>query len=397
MERVRDLYANRQSVDPNMMRMDKLPDSEDNPMIKVVANYDKKFVFWLGRMYKALTSKDLNVDELHDIVRALLSMQKAQKYSYLESLMYPEVGIPVGIPAEVPWPYARPHRHGSFEITTNASGNFVFIYRPQFLSTTGTVGNLYYNNTAPLNGTSIVASNWQSVDFNATIPSVFSKVRLVSSSLIVSPKNALLNRSGVMGGGIYLTNYVFRNVGVFTAVDEAPWTDFSNIDKLYYSQIVDAASDSLRLLYYPRDNSDYEFKTLTDTTFTYNDYNMIVYLSGGQPNTGYRLDAYSNWECEVHRDYQDLIPATMSEPGTPHDREYAIRTVSQSPVQKVSDTNKMKITIDSIKKEKTSDTPTTWWGDLKKTVGDNLPSGKEIYDFTAKYGPMAINAIKNLF
>ena len=216
------------------------------------------------------SNKNMNLDE----------------YNYFNYLLYPDKYKEQRIPSKLGITTACFQRKTTIQGFTNSKGCFLLSFNPYVLTwNTGFPITLSIDNknvkvygvsglstffSEELDGTTI-DTNPQPIYFDTfqNIPALYSSFRLVSASLTVRGGSNIKDSAGVIGGGVFFEQSSYVNVnhipneayGVFTASNNPFLRKYMNFalirDSVFYQEA--PASEGVRLLYFPPDNSFEEF------------------------------------------------------------------------------------------------------------------------------------------
>ena len=261
----------------------------------------------LGLLNSVLNRKNLNLNEIRNIINFLNDMPIITYEDYLNTLLYPSTYKDSRIPTNIPTPTCTFSLtwHQSFQ--AGAGGTILCYLNPWFLNIDcagvsypynflwtnnrwykyktflkGQSNFLFYRH-AGLTGESEMDINTLPTPYEIghKISNVYSKYRLVSGELKVIPYQNILNAKGVIGGGIliggpnnigakyyntqdydanYNPNATFYNSAL---TDLVKFTDFNNIRRLPYSKEVNVY-EGLRMLYFPAGKEYEDFTNIYD-------------------------------------------------------------------------------------------------------------------------------------
>jgi len=194
-------------------------------------------------------------------------------------LIHPDIAVSEQIPlklySDIPIPTASVGYHEQYEFTTNASGNFLLTWIPNYFVTQNyltsyalnAASHLSYNNAAGLTGNAVVSGNFYVA--GGYYPAVdIQRYRLVSALLKVSYNGNVLNQAGTMVSCATfdpfnvatgttttavstLSNTNADRFGVFTLITNGLWNKSTNITN---------DSEGLECLYVPIDPDDLMFQ-----------------------------------------------------------------------------------------------------------------------------------------
>lgn len=386
--------------------------------IKIIGDYDKNMLNYIGRLYKQLNGDTVDIDDLENIVDVLAKYKQKSEYSYLENLIYPEKAKGCKIPSAIPVPSTSFQLHNSFTLSTNSKGNLAMVCNPFYLynntdlesivTTDSTLGEMsfipnyyssfYYNNNESLTGHE---NNMSFVPLNVGqgIPNVYDQYRLVSASIIAKYIGRMDITSGVIGGAIVFDeNQIVGSNGEFiqggTSTDNfnsiIEWTskygNFDLAEDSFYHQ-ENLCLEGLRMLYFPIDNTFEEYTKLGGSSVTKlshygtlplpapvvkqtedvnkSGFNWMIYVLGAPPSTScFKIDIYCNFECLPNASFLNYMPITPScGYVSPQEKKESITIVQNKPVMKSTET----ITVSKPNKVNA-------WKKLKKAFQGALPS-----------------------
>lgn len=258
----------------------------------------------LKNLKLSLDKDTLNLRSIQTQINELQNLKDRKNYGYLENLLYPKRNRGSKIPSQIPIPSCSFQLRSTATLSTNDSGNLVFLFNPYFLYNETAIGKTflyrYYNksdgkyytrtfmfsqylssffiyNGNDLDGLTITDTDFfEGVNMNQKIPNVYNKYRLVSAEMSIKYIGQLEKAMGVIGGGIvYDKNQSIG--GRYYRVEVSPtppydptyptfplamfntkYMDFNNIRQAeYYTE--NNILEGLRMLYFPIDNKYEEY------------------------------------------------------------------------------------------------------------------------------------------
>lgn len=394
-----------------------IPFQEKNDTnIKIIADYDKNMLNYIGRLYKNLNGDTVDIDDLENIVDVLSTYKKKSEKTYLENLIHPEKAKGCKIPTPIPVPSSSFQLHNSITLTTNSSGNLAFVLNPFYLYNINDNGAIYdkentvffkpnyissllFCNEDTLDGHTTTGNTFNPINIGQGIPNVYDQYRLVSASLIVRYIGRIDITSGVIGGAIVFDeNREVPSSGILsidtvatTLNTDCSWaTKYANfdlaMDSFYHQE--NLCLEGLRMLYFPIDNTFEEYtklagssvssikpadnlgystgvKVLQSEDYNKSGFNWMVYVLGAPPNSScFKIDFYLNFECLPNATFLNYMPITppCGFVGQQEKKE-SITIVQNKPVMKSNET----IIVKKTNKENA-------WKKLKKAFSGALPS-----------------------
>lgn len=390
---------------------DKIPFQEKNDVnVKIIGDYDKQMLNYIGRLYKDLNGDTVDIDELESVVDVLAKYKSKSEYSYLENLIYPEKAKGCKIPSAIPVPSTSFQLHNSITLNTNDKGNLAILMNPFFLYDNTTIADelenseityipnyfssFYVNNDNALTGTQAGEGQFLAYPIGQGIPNVYDQYRLVSASVIVKYIGRMDITSGVIGGAIVFDetneigsdgNRTIKDGGSTSAINFVPNTcaKFSKfdlaMDSFYHQE--NLCIEGLRMLFFPIDNSYEEYTRLfrginaelvgktnvhlkSDEDYYKSGFNWMIYAMGAPPTSScFKVDIYLNFECLPNASFLNYMPITPScGYVSSQEKKESITIVQNKPVMKSNET----ITISNGKSNA--------WKKLKKAFQGALPS-----------------------
>ena len=396
----------------SLTQPEKFIDNSDND-IKIIADYDKKMLNYIGRLYKDLNGDTVDIDELENIVDVLAKYKQKSEYSYLENLIHPEKAKGCKIPSPIPVPSTSFQLHNSLTLQTNDKGNLAIVFNPFFLYNSNDLGSIaseiagdsykpdFYSSffTCRINGmTGLNSQTFTPINVGQGIPNVYDQYRLVSASLVVKYIGRMDITSGVIGGAIVFdenkeigASGKYTHTSVPVDMDSTcDWTSkYGNfdlaMDSFYHQE--NLCIEGLRMLYFPIDNTFEEYTKLggsatcnmklvnpevyasgiylnSSEDYNKSGFNWMVYVLGAPVSAScFKVDFYLNFECLPNASFLNYMPITPScGYVSAQEKKESITIVQNKPVMKSNETI-------TITKDKTSA-----WKKLKKAFQGALPS-----------------------
>lgn len=242
------------------------------------------------------------------------------KQLYRHSLIHPEGGAGAKIPSPIPQESATACIKYNFNITTNASGNFMIIMDPHS-------SKIHVNNSDTLDTIGGGKDNWTPYDcsINTDIIDMF---RVVSAGINLQYIGQLHTVAG------YFIGASTSNISAATNNTFLPYNSIEDIS----NKVVVSPLEGLKLIYIPSDNSQFEYYKATDYTEAGHESTrwkscMILAGSGLPPSTTcMRIDVTKNFEYVSKTNMREYIHHTEGQTGTPDSHmfsgmyDYAVRT-----------------------------------------------------------------------
>jgi len=398
----------------------------DDTNIKIVGDYDRKMLDYIGRLYKDLNGDTIDINELENIVDVLAAYKNKSERSYLDNLIHPERAKGCKIPSPIPVPSTSFQLHNSFTLSTNQLGNLAIVFNPFYLYNNNDLdiiqdpyidtrawtpkmfSTFFYNNSSNLTGHQATIednySDWKPLNAGQGIPNVYDQYRLVSASIIVKYIGRMDITSGVLGGAIVFDeNKAIGSMGAYhgnmVIIDDqelrGQWLNkYANfdlaMDSFYHQE--NLCLEGLRMLYFPIDNTFEEYTKLAGSSIStvtdldaeteetpkhilrgnlnqgedYNKsgFNWMIYALGAPPNSScFKIDFYCNFECLPNASFLNYMPITPPCGYVSNqEKKESITIVQNKPVMKADETV-------IIKKDKENA-----WKKLKKAFSGALPS-----------------------
>lgn len=326
----------------------------------------------LNKLKGCLCADTLN---LRDILRQIDELSKykdIEKYSYLNSLLYPEKARGCKIPSQISASSCSFQLRNTIDLNVPSGGSFMGIFNPYFLANSENEGKKFdevytggfyigsrltsfWKNDGILShgSTSFTDSTWYPTYLNQVIPSVYNQYRLVSASLKVKYVGVLKEVSGTIGCGIWTTPISYIGAFIQPGIPGNPYDHYEpgsatmptggifgdlSIETvrqcMYFTE--NPLLEGVRALYFPLDNSYLEYKKICDRSsfnISYVDDNMTyqrkrtcleldksVYKSGfnwvffveGAPKSSkcLRMEVVCNFECFPSEEALQYMPIT---------------------------------------------------------------------------------------
>lgn len=388
----------------------------DDTNIKIIADYDKNMLNYIGRLYKDLNGDTVDIDELENIVDVLASYKSKRERTYLDNLIHPEKAKGCKIPSPIPVPSTSFQLHNSVTLSTNSKGNLVFVFNPFYLYNLNDLGAIqdtdesqnwkytpnFFTSFLFCHDEELTGSKretFRPYNIGQGIPNVYDQYRLVSASLIVKYIGRMDITSGVIGGAVVFDeNQQVGSTGTLTdgvqSLDTFSICDWCGkygnfdlaMDSFYHQE--NLCIEGLRMLYFPIDNTFEEYTKLAGSSVSnikpagaigyeggaflnqikdYNKsgFNWMVYVLGAPPTSScFKVDFYLNFECLPNASFLNYMPITPScGYVSSQEKKESITIVQQKPIMKSTET----ITIKNNNKESA-------WKKLKKAFQGALPS-----------------------
>ena len=333
-------------------------------------NYNTK----LNKLKGCLCANTLDLKSIFKEIDELSKYKNIERYSYLNSLLYPEKARGCKIPSMTSaCSYSFQLRSTSHLYVIN-SGSFCCFVNPFFLANTEYEGKLYndvwdygffmgpmistfWKNDVIENDGSARLDRWLPYNLNQYIPPVYSKYRLVSAALKVKYTGTLKEVSGTIGCGIWATP--IPNIGalILPRKSETEVYDPSATKKRTGALLGNISIDTIRhcpyfrensllegfrALYFPLDNSYLEYKkicngdsisvnyfeppdyhiyqgkrallSLDDESKFKNGFNWAFFVDGAPIGTGTKscltMELVCNFECLPTPEAMQYMPIT---------------------------------------------------------------------------------------
>ena len=339
-------------------------------------------------------------------------MNNINENKYYQILSNPEKNKGVKIPSNISTPSCSFQLHNSIELPeTNSSGNLCLIFNPFFLASNENNYNsfnsmdtssleslihinkiksffystLYYNNDPNLTGYS-ENIYFQIINIGQSIKPIYNQYRLVSASIVIKYIKQIEINSGIIGGGIIFDkdnkasavleavgNFVVGPGGELSPIESTIGINpsFGSFKKYGNFNLIRASPyhqenqlyEGIRMLYFPLDNSYYEYtKLINDSVvdikllnsvsnqftvkedieksdYIQNGFQFAIYVQGAPPNSNcLRCDIYCNFECLPNSKYIDYLPININENHiTSQEKKEAIRYIQKKPIFKFNE------------------------------------------------------------
>lgn len=355
-------------------------------LLALLDDYDKKMLGYIIELHNASGRDIINIDKFENVIQALQHINAENEYDYLNSLLHPEMCKGVKIPSPIPVPSCAFQLHNTVTLSTNSSGNLVFLFNPFFLyndSLNGVVFNpstsdpsiaftlnfassFYFNNNDNVDGRTAGVAGWNNINIGQGIPNVYNQYRLVSASLVVRYIGRMDITSGVIGGAIIYDESVIPSVNVRNNAGGDSGIGSLNVEQtLYKYSNFDLAMDSfyhqetncikgLREIYFPLDNTYEEYtKTIGSlnemkimeplgvldnrrgfTGLCKTGFQKMVYVLGAPPNSScFKVDIYCNFETLPNASFLNYMPVSLTQKNvSPEVKKQSIAIVQKTPI-----------------------------------------------------------------
>lgn len=270
----------------------------------------------LNRLKGCLCADTLDLKDILKQIDELSKYKNIEKYSYLNSLLYPEKSRGCRIPSQISASSCSFQLRNTIDLDVLSSGTFMGIFNPYFLANSENEGKKFdevYTDGFYIgpkltsfwknDGSFYRDTVWYPTYLNQVIPSVYSQYRLVSASLRIKYIGALKEVSGTIGCGIW-TNPI-PSIGAFIRPCTPPdpynpaeavmptmgFFDGLTIDAIrhcmYFTE--NPLLEGIRALYFPLDNSYLEYTKLCDRS-SFNINYVVDYISFQNKRTNLELD-----------------------------------------------------------------------------------------------------------
>lgn len=350
-------------------------------LLALLDDYDKKMLGYIIELHNASGRDIINIDKFENVIQALQHINAENEYDYLNNLLHPEICKGVKIPSPIPVPSCAFQLHNTVTLTTNSSGNLVFLFNPFFLYNQTLIGKTFqantstegitryassfiYNNNDQLNGHSPLQEGWKSINIGQGIPNVYNQYRLVSACVVVRYIGRMDITSGVIGGAIIYDESIFPilycqpNDGIQTDMAVMPiglLQKYGNFDLAmdsFYHQETNSIK-GLREIYFPLDNTYEEYtKAIGDidglNTGSYGVYDTIpclsntgkcgfqqmVYVLGAPPSSScFKIDIYCNFETLPNAEFLNYMPISLTQKNVSSEvKKQSIAIVQKTPI-----------------------------------------------------------------
>lgn len=303
--------------------------------------------------------------DLRDILRQIDELSKyknIEKYSYLNSLLYPEKARGCKIPSQISASSCSFQLRTTLDLYVPSSGTFMALFNPYFLANSENEGKKFdevYTNGFYIgsklssfwknDGSILDDNNWFPYFLNQVIPSVYNQYRLVSASLKIKYTGTLKEVSGTIGCGIWTTP--IPSIGGFIQPLNTPSDQYNpqiatmstggyfgdlSIDTIrhcmYFTE--NPILEGIRALYFPLDNSYLEYIKIcdrssfnvsyTNTSMAYqgkrvclemdksvfrNGFNWVFFVEGAPKSKKcLRMETICNFECFPSEEALQYMP-----------------------------------------------------------------------------------------
>lgn len=294
---------NRKVFQPEMSLDSDIRDTQSH-----IDKYDPKLMRWLVNMHNSLNGDKIDMANVGSLMDMLKHLYDEDSEQYLKTLLYPENECGK-IPSRFPVPSTKVHEHLTYNITTNASGNYAFTYNPFRAGdqSSSASSSFFLNTNAALSGSS-TSGFFGSTDIgqNAMPSNMYTMYRLVSAAITINYVGRMDIVSGTIGGAIGLNKYCDQQLLAGSVADfgSSLYGNFNLIDDAYYGQRTQSVN-GLRMIYFPLDEAFLQFRNL-DSTQT--GFYFVSYGAGLPINSPcIRLDFHLNFEFTVHPSYNNYI------------------------------------------------------------------------------------------
>lgn len=304
------------------------PNSIDSDLQANIQKYDRQLLSWLQAFYNAITREKVNMEEVTQLLDMVQQIKKEQVNNYLVDLLFPESAENSKIPNDFPMPTSSFQLHNQLAITTNASGNFSFMFNPFFLESGAAPTNSTFFLNTNVSLTGIASSNfYTSTDAGLTLPlSIYQKYRVVSAAIQVRYIYRLDAASGIFGGAVNFETVAPAAISAISA-GLARYGNFNLIDDAYFTTRSNSL-EGIRLLYVPYDPSVSQF---TDLGTSKASSNFIVYGQGLPPSVQcVRVDYFINIEALCDPVFQNYVPTNTGPRQSKDEVQQSIDVVTKS-------------------------------------------------------------------
>lgn len=252
----------------------------------------------LNKLRGCLCAETLDLKDILRQINELSKYKNIEKYSYLNSLLYPEKARGCKIPSKVSGYSCSFQLRSSLDIHVGKTGCMCCLVNPFFLANEDNIGK-FYNDIYTYglfvgpelttfwqcpgvlndNGISFPTKEWLPYNIQQVIPSVYSEYRLVSASMKVKYTGTIKEVSGTIGCGIWTTQFPYvgskirarkSSTEVFdptrTLSRTGAFADDITLDSIrhcpYFTE--NPLLEGIRALYFPIDNSYLEYIKICD-------------------------------------------------------------------------------------------------------------------------------------
>lgn len=249
---------------------------------------ENNYVTKLNELKNCLCGDQLNLKDIFRKIDKLSRYKDIEKYSYLNSLLYPEKARGCKIPSQVPIPSCSFQLRFSCELNPISANNY-YLFNPYYLCYEDALNQEYVVSDGTKDWTiknqlRLGETIWRNVgdignmydwqfavgSFKGqSIPRVYSSYRLVSACAKIKYVGTVKEASGIVGGSILLKDipYIATQLRVYNAEPDITRRTFlpalngltlNDIRNCIYNT-ENTCLEGLRALYFPVDNSYEEF------------------------------------------------------------------------------------------------------------------------------------------
>lgn len=344
----------------------------------------------LGKLKGCLCAETLDLKDILKQIDELTKYKNIEKYSYFNSLLYPEKVRGCKIPSQVSASSCSFQLRNTLDLIIPSRGYFMGIFNPFFLAnsenegkkieevyTDGFYDGFYIGDKLTSfwknNGDAFNDTTWYPYYLNQVIPSVYNQYRLVSASLKIKYIGALKENSGTIGCGIWTRPFSYIGGFIQPVYRDAPYSPsggFAPTGGFFGDLTIDAIRhcmyftenpllEGIRALYFPLDNSYLEYTKLCDrSSFNinyFNDriafqgkrvclsmdksvykngFNWVFFVEGGpREKRCLRMETICNFECFPSEEALQYMPITNEGIFDLHeDLNLAITSVRNKPI-----------------------------------------------------------------
>lgn len=340
----------------------------------------------LKKLKDYLCADTLDIKNILRQIDELSKYKNIEKYSYLNSLLYPEKSRGCRIPSQISASSCSFQLRNTIDLNVPSNGCFMGIFNPYFLANSENEGKKFdevYTNGFYIgpkltsfwknDGVAFNDTTWHPYYLNQVIPSVYNQYRLVSASLKIKYIGALKENSGTIGCGIWTTPFPYIGGFIQPYVPGESYTPGQasmptaglfgdlTIDAIrhcmYFSE--NPLLEGVRALYFPLDNSYLEYTKICDRNsfnFNYLDdrmawenkrvclsmdksvyksgFNWVFFVEGGpRSKKCLRMETICNFECFPSEEALQYMPITNEGIFDLHeDMNLAITSVRNKPI-----------------------------------------------------------------
>ena len=339
----------------------------------IIRESEKKFLEYIVRLHSVLSGNEIDVLSVTSLVDALQDLKKHYEFSYMETLMYPEITRGSKIPARVPIPSSSFQLKQSYPLRTNSSGNASVIINPFFLTGDATKSTVFINNHDTFDGTSS-NDHFYPVQIGQNIPLVYNQYRLVSASVIIKYVGRLDIMQGLIGGAIIFdSNVNQRTVSTTIPNSElAKYGDFNLAQDSFFQQ-ENYVIEGVRELYFPIDPTWEQYQKLGTSK---DGYGMLFYIQGAPPAAAsFKIEVTFNMECLPDATFLNYIPTSLPEAVPDVIKETSIREIQKRPITSPSEVRNA---------PKRSGGGESFWDKIISGIGKVLPVIKDVATFVSR-------------